>query len=93
MLTAVDVVTAFVATVATALEEPAGTVTLPGTVATDVLLEERFTTTPPAGAATVSFTIAADELPPASDEGESVTADSARTTGLTVSDAVFVTPA
>jgi len=43
--------TAEVETVKVALDEPAGTVTLAGTVAADVLLEERVTAAPPDGAA------------------------------------------
>jgi len=39
-----------------ALDEPAGTVTLAGTVAADVLLDERVTAAPPDGAAPFNVT-------------------------------------
>lgn len=41
--------------------EPAATVIVAGTVPTDVLLLERFTTIPPAGAAPVSVTVPVDD--------------------------------
>jgi hypothetical protein len=43
---------------------PPGTVTLPGTPATDVLLLERVTTTPPVGAAPLRVTVPVEGLPP-----------------------------
>jgi hypothetical protein len=38
-------------------DEPSGTVTLAGTVATDALLLSRFTTVPPAGAGEARVTV------------------------------------
>ena len=51
MLTVVVVATELVVTANVVDVLPAGTVTLAGTAATDVLLLERVTATPPAGAA------------------------------------------
>ena len=50
MVTVVLATTFEVVTIKVAEGAPAGTVTLPGTVATDGLLLIRLTTTPPAGA-------------------------------------------
>jgi len=49
--------TAKVETVKVALDEPAGTVMLAGTVAADVLLEDRVTGAPPVGAAPFKVTV------------------------------------
>src|SRR5713226_2615208 len=57
MVTAVEVLTAFVFTVNVALVAPAATDTLAGTVATVVLLLESWTTAPPAGAALVRVAV------------------------------------
>ena len=46
------------------LVAPAGIVTLDGTVASDVLLLESKTTTPPVGAGALSVTVPVEELPP-----------------------------
>ena len=43
---------------------PAGTVTLPGTVATEVLLLDSVTTAPPLGAAPLRVTVPVELLPP-----------------------------
>jgi hypothetical protein len=71
-----------------ALVFPAGTVTLDGTVATDVLPLESVTTAPPEGAAAVRVTVPVELFPPLTLVGlrvseESVTADA----GVMVSDA------
>lgn len=50
--------TAAVETVNVVVSEPAGTVMMDGTVATDVLLEDRFTLAPPVGAAPFKATVA-----------------------------------
>ena len=47
-----------------ALLFPAATVTLPGTLATVLLLLERETTRPPTGAAPLSVTVPVEVLPP-----------------------------
>ena len=54
-----------------ALKEPAGTVTLAGTVALALLLDSD-TTAPPAGAPLLSVTVASEELPPVTVVGLSV---------------------
>ena len=51
---------------------PAGIVTLPGTVATDVLALERVTDAPPAGATPLSLTVAVEFAPPVTDAGLSI---------------------
>lgn len=61
-----------VETVKLAVAAPAGTVTLAGTPAA-ALLEDNFTTMPPAGALPLRFTVALDEAPPATVVGLSVT--------------------
>jgi hypothetical protein len=53
-----------VVTVNVALVAPAATVTLAGTVATDVLLLLSVTTAPPVGAALLNVTVPVEELPP-----------------------------
>jgi hypothetical protein len=62
--TVVDVITGLVDTVNVAVVLPGGTVTLPGTVATAVLVLDSVTTTPPAGAAALSVTVPVDVPPP-----------------------------
>jgi hypothetical protein len=74
----VDVVAALtevVVTVKFALDEPAGTVTLAGTlVAVELSLSD--TTAPPLGAAPLKVTVPVDELPPVTLDGLTETADS-----------------
>jgi hypothetical protein len=71
MVTRVDAATALVLIVKVALAAPAGTVTLEGTLAA-VLLLERTTWAPPAGAGPLSVTVPVEELPPVTVEGFSV---------------------
>ncbi len=75
MVTEVDVATALVVTVKVALVAPAGTVTLAGTVAAVVLLLERLTPAPPAGAAPLSVTVPCEEFLPTTLVGFSVSDD------------------
>src|SRR2546426_499739 len=63
MVTAVEAVTAVVVTVKVALVAPAATVTLPGTVATALLLDS-VTALPPVGATALSVTVPCDVPPP-----------------------------
>lgn len=63
-------------TVKVALVLPACTVTLDGTVATDVLLLDSPTVTPPEGAAPVSVTVPVERLPPLTLVGFSVSDES-----------------
>jgi len=93
MVTGVDVVTALVLTVNVALLAPAATVTLAGTVAVDVLLLERETVAPPAGAGPLSVTVPVEGDPPVTLVGFSVSEERVRAGGSTVSEAVLVAPA
>jgi len=81
-------------TVKVPLVEPAGTVTLDGTVAREVLLLERVTTVPPLGAGEPSVTVPMESSPPFTVPGFKVSeerlADGAG--GVTVSVAVLLTP-
>jgi hypothetical protein len=79
-------VTVFVVTVKAAVVLPAGTVTLAGTVADELLLD-KVTEMPPVGAATFKVTVPAEELPPMTKVGLSETEDKA-TAGVIVSSAV-----
>jgi hypothetical protein len=72
-----------VVTLNVALVDPAGTVTLSGTVATNVLLLARVTTAPPAGAIPLSLTVPVEELPPTTVVGFRVSEE--RTGGKIVS--------
>lgn len=81
--------TAVVFTVKFAVEAPAATVTLAGTVAEPLLLE-RVTTVPPAGANPVRVTVPVDDVPPVTLVGFSATLESAA--GLIVRVAVCVPP-
>ncbi len=90
MVTGVEVPTALVVTVNVALVLPADTVTLAGTVTAEVLLLDRDTATPPAGAALLSVTVPWEVLPPTTLVGLSATEFNAG--GVTVSDALWVTP-
>ena len=72
-----------------ALVCPACTVTLDGTVATDVLLLDRFTLAPPEGAAPVNVTVPVELFPPLTLVGFSVSEESVTLplAGVIVSDA------
>jgi hypothetical protein len=83
-------VTVVVETVKVADEDPAGTVTLLGTVAVVVSLLASATTTPPLGAGPRSVTVPVDGLPPTTLVGLSVRVE--RSGGKTVSVAVLVVP-
>src|SRR2546427_513478 len=74
MVTGVDAVTELAVTVKLALLAPPGMVTLAATLATDVLLLERVTSAPPAGAAAAKVTVPVEELPPTTLVGLTVTA-------------------
>lgn len=63
------VVTVLLVTVKFAVREPAGTVTVLGTVAIDVLLLERVTDIPFDGAGPFSVTVPVEGLPPLTVEG------------------------
>jgi hypothetical protein len=81
----------------TLLLTPSGTVIVAGTVATAVLLLEKETTAPPAGAFAVSVTVADDEDPPCTLAGlrltvSSVALDAGGAGAVTVRVAVRVTP-
>ena len=77
-------------TVNVALVNPGDTVTLDGTVATEVLLLESATATPPAGAGPLRVTVPVDDVPPVALDGFNVS--EVRTGGSTVIEAVCVTP-
>ena len=92
-MTEVDVVTALVLTVKVALELPAGTVTLDGTLAAPLLLES-VTCAPPAGAAPLSVTVPVDDCAPAVTlVGLNVSEETVgRGGGVTVSEADWLVP-
>jgi hypothetical protein len=88
-VTFVLLLTAIVVTVNVAVAAPAGTVTLAGLVA-DELLSERVITTPAAGAKPVKVTVPVEEFPPATLAGLMATDESAATVMDSVS--VLLTP-
>jgi hypothetical protein len=69
MVTAVELGTAVVVTGNVVLALPPGTVTLPGTVATERLLLDSDTTAPPAGAGPLSVTVPVEPMPPTTENG------------------------
>jgi hypothetical protein len=81
--------TRWVLTVKLALVWPADTVTLDGTVATDVLLLESVTVTPPEGAAAERVTVPVELFPPLTRVGLRVSEESVTppVAGLMVSEA------
>ena len=94
MVTAVEAATALVPTGKVALVAPAGTVTLPATVATAELLLDSVTCAPPPGAGPLSVTVpVGEDVPP-------VTLEALRVSEVrigmdfvvTLSVAVFVAP-
>ena len=82
---------AFVETTNVTLRAPAGTVTVAPTVAAVVLLEDKVTLVPPAGAAALRTTVAVDELPRFTVVGLSVN-DTGAAVGVICSTAFCVTP-
>lgn len=93
MLAVLTADTTLVVTVNVAEVLPAATVTLVGTVATGVLLLDRVTTAPPAGAAPLRVTVPVDGLPPVTLLGFSDTDDADTVTGaVTVRVALRVVP-
>lgn len=70
----------------TAVDPPA-IVTLPGTVATPVLLLDRVTTAPPLGAGALSVTVPVDGRPPVTVDGLSVSDERETAGAVTVSEA------
>jgi hypothetical protein len=92
IVTEVETRTVDVFTGKVALVAPAAMVTLGGTWATPVLLLERTTWAPAAGAGPLSVTVPVEELPPVTVEGFSVSEERVATGEVTVSEAVCVTP-
>jgi hypothetical protein len=89
MVTAVELATELVVTEKVAVVAPAETVTLEGTCAAAVLLLDRVTVAPPAGAAPLKVTVPVAELPPFTVAGLTATDDKAAVeAGLTVNVAV-----
>jgi hypothetical protein len=86
-------VTALVLAVKAALVAPAGTVTLPGTLAAAELLDNA-TSDPPTGAALVNVTVACEAAPPVTLVGFSTNALrlAGGGTGVTVSVLVLLVP-
>jgi len=84
------VATGLVVTVKVAVVAFAGTVTLAGTCAAAVLLLDRVTTAPPAGAGPFSVTVPVEEVPPITEVGLRVTELSVA--AVTVNVVVLVTP-
>ena len=91
IVTAVDVATVRVVTVKVVLVLPAGTVTLAGTVAAEVLPLVSVTTVPPVGAAPFKVTVPVEDVPEVTDVGFNVT-DDTETGGVTVSTALWLLP-
>jgi hypothetical protein len=84
------VATGLVVTVNVAVVAFAATATVAGTCARAVLLLDKVTTAPPAGAGPVSATVAVEVFPPVTDVGFIVREFNAA--AVTVSEAVRVTP-
>ena len=76
-----------------ALALPPGTVTVAGTFATEVLLLDSVTTTPPLGAALFRVTVPVEPLPPTTEDGLKDRETSATGGGFTVRGEDWVTPA
>jgi hypothetical protein len=96
METVVDAVTALVLTVNVVLVALAATVTLEGTLAAVVLLLESMICAPPVGAGPLSVTVPAEEFPPVTLVGFSVSEErvgGGGGAGVTVSEVDLLTPA
>lgn len=91
MVTVLKKFTVEVATLKVAVELPAGTVTLGGTVASELLADSP-TEIPPAGAALLKVTVPVEGLPPTTEVGSRDTDDNVNA-GVIVSCAVAFTPA
>jgi hypothetical protein len=89
MMTAVEAATALVLTGKVALVAPAATVTLPATVAAELLLDS-VTGAPPPGAGPLSVTVPVELLPPVTVVG--LTLSELGMGGITVSEAVWLAP-
>ena len=90
MVTAVEAATALVVTVNVALVALAGTVTLPGTVAAELLLDS-VTCAPPAGAGPFSVTVpVGEDVAPVTLAG--LTLSEVGIGGTTVREAVWLAP-
>jgi hypothetical protein len=90
MVTVVFAETGLVVAVKVAVVAFAATVTLDGTCAAEVLLLERLTTAPLAGAGPFRVTVPVEEVPPITELGLSVTV--LRAAAVTVSEPVLVVP-
>ena len=93
IVTAVVLDTATVVTGNVAVILPPGTVTLAGTVATEGLLLDSVTTTPPLGAGPLSVTVPVEPLPPTTEDGLKDRETSATGGGFTVRGEDWMTPA
>jgi hypothetical protein len=82
--------TGLVVTGNVAVVAPAATITLAGTCAAAVLLLDRVTTAPLAGAGPLSVTVPVEDMPPITDEGLRLTEASAG--AVTVKLALWVAP-
>ncbi len=83
--------TAAVVTVKVPETAPASIVTLAGTAAATGAELVRLTLAPPAGAATVNVTVPVEGVPPTTAVGATLNAETAGSTGLTVSVAAWLT--
>jgi len=90
IVTDAELETTLVFTVNAALVDPAATVTFAGTEATAVLLLDKATLIPPAGAGPFNVTVPVDVTPPATGLGAKVSEEGVG--GLTVSVPVCVPP-
>src|SRR5271166_2260157 len=90
MVSDVVVPTGLVVTLKVAVVAFAATVTVACTCAAAVLLLDRVTTAPPAGAGPLSVTVPVDELPPSADVG--LRATELRTGAVTVKAELWVVP-
>ena len=93
MVTVVELVEAEVVTWNAAVVEPAATVTLAGTVATEVLLLDKVTTVPPLGAGLLRVICPVEEFPPLTLVGLRASENVGGDGGVTVSEAFCVVPA